>query len=92
MLQLCFFTLYPIKPIGQDVLFWPAQEAWNLYLGWESDDVGVPFHGRNLWPNAALVPGFHPAMTAYYHAMNGVAERCVSLLLPYTLLYPDSNG
>lgn len=54
-----------------------AQEAWNLYLGWESDDVGVPFHGRNLWPDAALVPGFRPAMTAYYHAMNGVAERRV---------------
>lgn len=48
-----------------------------MYLGWESDDVGVPFHGRNLWPDAELVPGFRPAMTAYYHAMNGVAERYV---------------
>lgn len=52
-----------------------AQEAWNLYLGWESEHVGVPFHGRNLWPDDALLPGFRPAMTEYYHAMNGVAAR-----------------
>ena len=39
--------------------------------------MDTPFRGRNRWPNEELLPGFRPAMTAYYHAMNGVAERCL---------------
>ena len=51
------------------------KEAWNGYLGWEDDAVETPFRGQNRWPDEELLPGFRPAMTAYYHAMNGVAER-----------------
>ena len=51
------------------------KEAWNGYLGWEDDAVDRPFRGRNRWPDEQQLPGFRPAMTAYYHAMSGVADR-----------------
>ncbi len=38
--------------------------------------MDTPFRGRNRWPDEELLPGFRPAMTEYYHAMNGVADRC----------------
>ena len=65
------------------------KEAWNGYLGWEDDAVDTPFRGRNRWPDEELLPGFRPAMTAYYHAMNGVAERwvlsrCRNWQIPHT--------
>mmetsp|Transcript_18196 Transcript_18196/g.54682 ORF Transcript_18196/g.54682 Transcript_18196/m.54682 type:complete len:355 (+) Transcript_18196:191-1255(+) len=56
------------------------KEAVNLYLGWETDDVDRPFHGRTKWPSAEAIPGFRPAMTAYYTAMDAVARRLLRLI------------
>jgi isopenicillin N synthase-like dioxygenase len=56
------------------------KEAYNAYLGFETDDVDKPFHGRNRWPDPAAVPGFRPAIEAYYAAMASVAHRLLRLI------------
>lgn len=57
---------------GFDAEIWP---------GWESEDVDVPFHGRNLWPAAESLPDYRRVLTEYNTALTAVADRSVYLVL-----------
>lgn len=53
----------------------------GLYFGREvpADSAG-PMQGPNQWPSPALLPGFRPAVTAYFDAMAALGRRLLHLL------------
>ncbi|KAK9829658.1 hypothetical protein WJX72_007150 [[Myrmecia] bisecta] len=54
------------------------KEGFNIY-GFESD-LDLPFHGRNVWPDEAVLQGFKATMLQYYDAMHAVADRVLRLI------------
>jgi isopenicillin N synthase-like dioxygenase len=55
----------------------------------ESFYLGAEALGANVWPDAALVPGFRPACETYAEAMHALARRLMGLFAQALGLAPD---